>query len=89
MLSSKQWNNKTSDIKLVYLYSTINYQMYSYLHGMYDLLGINDPEEGTGILPNNSNYLKKNIKWTAWHKRVYYSNTTYFGLDSNQQQAKI
>jgi hypothetical protein len=23
MLSSKQWNNKTSDIKLVYLYSTI------------------------------------------------------------------
>jgi hypothetical protein len=24
MLSSNQWNNKASDIKLVYLYSTLN-----------------------------------------------------------------
>jgi len=42
-----------------------SYQIYSYLHGMYDLLGITDPEEGPVILRNNSNYFKKNIKWTA------------------------
>jgi len=44
---------------------TNSYQTYPHLQGMYDLLGLTDPEEGTIILWNNSNYFKKNIKWTV------------------------
>jgi len=81
MLSIKQWNNKTSDIKLVSFYSTIKM-----MHGPINIRFIT--VSSALISSRTSRYLYKTSK-AICHKSVkhkdfyfYWSMTTCFGLHS-------